>query len=505
MKNSLNLKALPLLAAFCLAAGAAVSCNEKNDSEEEIAVTYSTVAVKGFSLSPDTKVLSHLDSVFFSIDIDHGVIYNADSLPKGTNVSRVIPVITFANSMSEVSLSFHKDNRTDTTVNYLTHPSDSIDFTRPVAMHVVAQDGRTSYDYTLKVNVHESLPDSMIWTSASSSSFPSVSNNPRNQKAVEKEGTVYSLILESDNSLYLSVIPELSNPSEFTLEKLEMPFVPDIKTFTFAGNEFYILSDNGELYATADLKNWENTGETWINILGGYLGSAIGLKEDTTGAVWHCHYPENELITDSEASPEFPVYGQTSPGFIETGWSPQPIAIFFGGRLADGSLTDATWGFDGENWTIISEINPPALEEATLIRYYAFRSDPNNLSVEDFDAWMIFGGRDSESKINESLYLSLDNGLTWILASYFMQLPEEIPALFGADGFVQNSRLSTDLSDIWTTRGLSDLDPDISFNGYDISWNCPYIYIVGGFSSDNTLSKDIWRACLQRLTFTPNF
>ena len=68
-------------------------------SLEEDGIYYSkqNTMVCAFSLQQDTSVLSNLDSIFFTIDLDRSVIYNADSLPKGTNVSAIAINATFMN------------------------------------------------------------------------------------------------------------------------------------------------------------------------------------------------------------------------------------------------------------------------------------------------------------------------------------------------------------------------------------------------------------------------
>ena len=62
------------------------SCNSSDDNYNEYVASQS-VQVSGFRLASNDSVLANLDSVFFSIDLDRGLIYNADSLPVGTNVS----------------------------------------------------------------------------------------------------------------------------------------------------------------------------------------------------------------------------------------------------------------------------------------------------------------------------------------------------------------------------------------------------------------------------------
>ena len=79
-------------------AGAFSSCNKDSDSESFVVAP--NLAVTAFSLKADAKNPG-LDSAYFSIDLEHGVIFNADSLRKGTKVDKVVATITFASEVSE--------------------------------------------------------------------------------------------------------------------------------------------------------------------------------------------------------------------------------------------------------------------------------------------------------------------------------------------------------------------------------------------------------------------
>lgn len=63
-------------------------------STDDVEVIYGSTQVKGFNLKADAKVLSALDSVFFSIDLVNAQIFNADSLPYGTRVNKLVLQIT---------------------------------------------------------------------------------------------------------------------------------------------------------------------------------------------------------------------------------------------------------------------------------------------------------------------------------------------------------------------------------------------------------------------------
>lgn len=492
------LMALPLL-------GWMASCNSDSSTQtEEPAVTISTVAVKQFTLKADNKVLANLDSVFFSIDLNRGLIFNADSLPKGTNISRLIPVITFQTGVMEAKIVMKGGEKTDT-VNYITNSTDSIDFTRDVTLNVTAADGVNKYSYRLKVNVHEQKPDSLMWDRMAVASLPSRLQNPAEQRSVKFGDKVYSLIEENDGSLTMSTTDNLIG-NEWEKNEFTPGFAPDVRSMTATDDALWILADDGSLHTSTDGLTWTATGETWTTIVGPFSGSVLGVKATADG-LSHCHYPAIDGISDPAVDPEFPLTGRTDLQTIPNKWAANPTAIFHGGVKASGDLSDATWAFDGTNWTVINSGNIPAIADATMIGYVDYRKTGAVFQQKEYSVWMLTGGRLSDGSLNKTVYLSGDNGVTWKTASTLMQLPEWFPALTQADGMVISSPLNADLADTWAEKATRSperwLKPAYTLDGYDITWLCPYVYIIGGFGSDGILTDEIRRGAIARLTFTP--
>lgn len=118
--------------------------------------------VSSFSLVANDSLLVNLDSVFFSIDLVNAKIYNADSLPYGTDVSHLVAKIsTMGSSVAELHIP--RPGKSDSIIDYLKRPNDSIDFSNgPVIFHIVALDKSTQRDYSISVNVHKVKPDSLF-------------------------------------------------------------------------------------------------------------------------------------------------------------------------------------------------------------------------------------------------------------------------------------------------------------------------------------------------------
>ena len=503
--NKINIRKLfHGLSILLLAAIFITSCNEKTTETEEIAVTSSAVAIKEFHLTANAKVMSNLDSVFFSIDMDRGVIFNADSLPVGTDVSKLIPVITFANTMTKADLVFKKDNLADTTVNYLTNSTDSIDFTYPVTLNVTAANGTSTYTYLLKVNVHTQVPDSLMWNQLSYMQLPSRFPSPKEQKTVKFKEQAYSLIMEEDNSYTIAISSDIEK-GEWEKQNLDLGFQPVLRSLTSSENSLWMLSENGDLYESVDGFVWNSTGASWIAIIGAYDNDLLGLTKEGE-ELMHCHYNGESSITDGKAATDFPISGFTTPGLIESEWYPLPTLMFTGGITSSGMISSSTWAYDGSTWARIDDVSAPALDGAMMVKYVIFRKTGQVFTQREFDAWLLLGGTLEDGTFNRDVYYSADNGVTWAKASAQLQLPDFMPSLEYADAIVFNSELNADLNSAWTRAGNSSgvsTRSSYYLDGYEIYWDCPYIYIFGGKLPQGALSNEIWKGVLARLQFTP--
>lgn len=489
-----------LLPALILLLGAATSCNSKSESvDDEPAVTISTVAIKSFNLKADTKVLTNLDSVFFSIDLDKGIIFNADSLPKGTKISRLIPVINFQSAMTEAKLIIDGGTEKNDTINYLTNSTDSVDFTKKVTLNVTALDGTSKYTYRIKVNVHTQEPDSLMWSELDKSPLPSRFATPVAQKTVKMGGSAYSLIKENDNTLTMAVSDNLLD-KEWTRTPINLPFEADIRSLEATEKALWLLASDGALYTSADGISWTPTREKWSSIIGAYLDSVLGIK-DTTSGLTHCHYPANDLITDTAVDPQFPLSGRSAFRTFSSQWTPNPTGVFAGGVTAAGEATSNVWAFDGSRWAIINSNALPEIQGMTMVKYVIYRKLDTSIQQKYYEVLLAFAGKKSDGSLNRDVYISYDNGVNWKKASSLLQFPSYVPSLFDADGIVMSSSLDGNLENSLLTR--ASVKPSFTLDGYEITWDCPFIYIFGGMDSQSTLSETVWRGVMARLRFIP--
>ncbi len=509
------MKKLAILSLSAVAAGAFFAgCNSSYDNtiQEDLATD---VIVSSFSLSKDDSILANLDTVFFSIDLQRGRIFNADSLPYGTKINKLVPVITFHQGASAVNLTVKKADGTDTVYNYVTNSKDSIDFSHgPMSMAVTSLYNSFTYNYTIEVNVHKLPADTLVWTKAEYSSLPG-SSNVAGQKTVMTDGTV--LCVTTDGSKYY--LNKTVNPNtDWTSSVITMPAGADLRSFNADGDTYYILA-GGALYRSADAaRTWSSTGVRMNHIYGIYQGRVIGAA-NASGSWQLVQFPQAQAVALPEG---MPVSGTSQPVMFTFPMGDSPQMVMVGGRTADGALTNATWAFDGNSWANISTTPvPKALSGMMLVPYYSFY-EKKAFVYTRYSILLAMGGYDGKTN-NSTVYLSDDCGMTWYEASETMQLPDFMVALHDADAVVVNQTFTDaalkpatagrSLLSSWSPVELAYRIPGSAVIGNSMpgsrateaitSWNCPYIYSFGGVKPDNTLQSTVWRATINRLMFKP--
>lgn len=488
------------LAGLTMVAGLTLgSCNEKEKTEDVTYVLSSNVSVSAFNLKANADIMSNLDSVFFSIDLDRGVIYNADSLPKGTDISGLIPEITYADGVSVAEIT-QEGGKRDGTINYLENPTDSVDFNANVVLKLTAANGETTRSYRIKVNVHKTVPDSLVWDEFASMALPSRMPAPKAQKTLTFRDKVTTFLMEADGSYTISTTSDIFK-GEWEKRGVELAFTPDVRSMAACGDNLYILSAAGDLYASADGKTWTSTGKNWKTIIGGYDDRLLGLKI-TDGILLHVSYPDGE---ESSADVRFPVEGFSNFVVAKNKWSARASGFIIGGRMTDGTLTDATWGYDGESWARIDNGKMPRLLAPTIVPYYIYRQSGVLWIQDEFDVWLGIGGQKEDGSYNRDAYVSYNNGVNWQVANTLMQLPTFIPGMASSDNIVAYAPYSANISDAWTKAADTGRKSKRAWtlDGTEITWECPYIFLFGGHNSESELCNTIWKGVLVRMTYTP--
>lgn len=486
-------------AAVLLACAGFVACN--SSTYENVEQTASAAVVRSFSVDAPDSVMENIDSVFFSIDLVNGRIFNADSLPVGTDVTALTPKITTLEGASAMELTVTRAGKADTVIIYTGNDSETVDFTNPVKLRVVSPDGLTTRDYMISVNVHLMQPDSLAWDTKATFPLPTSLTAPAAQRTARAGSALYVLTQAADGSCSMAVYNGVDDLGPHYLDRAlagvaacAFPFTPRIDTFSGADDgSLYILDSDGNLHRSTDgARTWAAAGRVWTAILGAYGSEMLGIARDASG----------DLTVESTAGRRMalpagmPVDGFSMPVTYNFPMSAEPQLMIVGGRRADGTLSPDTWGFDGSTWVKLSRRPlPEGLEGATLVPYIMIRP-VGAVSTVRQSAMLVFGGRLKSGKLSTVTYVSTDFGVNWRKAGSSLQLPSDIPAMWRAQAIVLSTTLSGDI-----VPGPVSVRARVSRPVE--SWECPFIYLFGACDATGSLYPTVWRGAINSLTFKP--
>lgn len=480
---------------FALALAIAIqltSCNKKTEEPENTYNPASNVALTGFSLKAYPEVAANLDSVYFAIDLRKAEVFNADSLPVGTVISNLVPVLTYPSTVKAVQI-----EAANGVFDYIASPGTGMDMSDGLKITLTSADGLTSRTYNVKINVHRQNPSAFLWNQDKIGTLPGA-ESPIDQKTLIFKGEALCYTIGIDNSLYLSRASAQSR--SWQTEMLDLLFKPHLRTMAAGEENLFVLSDSGELFTSPDGISWTSTGKIWQSITGAYLGSVTGIAASGDNYI-HTAWPEGSL-PETPMEADFPLEGFTNSGTVTTPWSPWPTMILYGGVKQDNGISDATWGFDGERWSIISSNQGPAIYGATLVPYWLARKTSTSWITDDRDAWLLIGGTDADGEANSRIWYSFDNGVNWTMGPEEMSLPENGATIINADALVDIEARSASALDWAKARRRMN----VKVEGTEILWECPIIYFFGGKDprvNHPFVDTDIRRGALAKFTFIP--
>lgn len=485
------------LAMALVALPALVSCNKDNKSDDSVysySTSEQTTLVTGFALQADANILASLDSVHFTVDYDKGLIYNADSLPKGTDISALKVKVDFLNTVSSAVFSITgATSQADTTINYTTSMTKSLDFTGKTVLTVTSADKQLVKDYEVKVLVHKMNPDSLVWPLNWRRDLPGNDGSMQEQKTV-KQGDVYrSMAYDGTTCTLLTA----TVPSQGTWEKqtLDLPFTPDVNTLVASDDALFMLASDGVLYASEDGVEWTSCGVTWHSLLGVYENRALGIVSGTD-SYYHDEFPRSDGFAASVVEEGFPIAHSSDMIVTDNDWTVAQQAIIVGGVDSQGQILNSVWGYDGENWGKINNVHSselPAIADATLFPYYTYKALSGVRRYGLQETWFLMGGKLSDGNLNNKIYLSSTQGITWAQADTTITQASHITPFYGAQAFVVTEQLSTSAPN-GQPRRISSLDG---------TWDCPFIYLFGGYNIEGELLPYVWRGVYLRMTNYP--
>ena len=475
---------------------ALVSCNKDKDDEETYSYSTSTqtTLVTGFALQANNDVLINLDSVHFTVDYDRGLIYNADSLPVGTDISALKVTVHLLNAVSSAVFNItDATKQADTTINYSSSMNTSIDFTGKTILTVTSQDESRVKDYEVKVLVHKVNPDSLVWPQSWRRDLPGYKSGIQH-KAVMLDGAYRIMTHDGAECRLLTALAP--NQAIWDSEVVELPFTPDVSSLVSTGETLYMLDIDGVLYSSDDGRSWTSCGVTWHTLLGCYEDCAMGIIRGSDGGYYHDEFPHGDDFTVTAVEEGFPVSNASGMVEVSNDWTQASQAMIVGGKDSNGNVLNAVWGYDGTRWGKISNNHGqelPGLCDATLFRYYTYTQLKGVRRYGLQNTWFIMGGQLADGSLNDAIYLSNSQGVTWASGDTTYFQPSHMPKFYGAQAFVH--------SETMTASGANYLPRRVQ--SLSATWDCPYLYLFGGYGEDDALLPNVWRGVYIRLTNSP--
>ena len=497
MTNRHPLYILLALAMVTMSLPALLSCNKDKD-EDDSTYSYSTsqqtTLVTGFALQADAEVLASLDSVHFTVDYDNGLIYNADSLPKGTDITELKVTVQFLNGVQSAVFSITGATvQPDTTITYTSSMSKTLDFTGKTVLTVTSSDGSQVKDYDVKVLVHKENPDTLVWPKSWRRDLPGYRHSAIGHKAV-KQGDLYRIMNFNGSESYLLTATS-PNQGEWDKQRVYLPFTPQIQSLAATDDMLYMLDADGVLFSSPDGVEWASCGVTWYSVLGTYEDRVLGIVKGAD-AYYHDEFPHSDGFTADVVEDGFPVSNSSGMIVTDNQWTVSQQAMIVGGLDSEGKLLADVWGYDGRHWGKINNSHTnslPALADATLFSYYTYKALSGVRRYGRQETWYVMGGKLADGTLNNKIYLSNTQGITWTEGDSTITQSSIMPKFYGAQAFVNFETLTANAAAGAPRRVATPVT----------TWECPFIYLFGGYDDQGALLPYVWRGVYTRMTHYP--
>jgi len=341
--------------------------------------------------------------------------------------------------------------------------------------------------------VHKVNPDSLVWPMTWRQDLPGYETSMIAQKAV-RQGDLYRMLSYNGTAYTLQTATQ-PNQGQWDKHVVDLPFTPEIASLSATDEAMYVLSTDGDLYCSADGVEWTSCGVTWHSLLGVYDDRVLGIVSGSDG-YYHDEYPRSEGFASTMVETGFPVAHASDMVVTANEWTISQQAIIMGGIDSDGNVLSDVWGYDGSNWGKINNAHGtalPALADATLFSYYTYHALAGVRRYALQQTWFLMGGKKTDGSLNSDIYLSTTQGIVWAQSDSTVTQASHVPAFYGAQAFVNSETLTTGGASYQPRRVKS----------MDGTWECPFIYLFGGYDENGALLPNVWRGVYIRMTNYP--
>lgn len=371
----------------------------------------------------------------FTIDQAQGLIYNADSLPIGTDVTKVT-VDTLR--LTGYYVTYLKNGQDTIWTN-----TDSIDFTKPVTFKAYALNGAVR-QYQVKLNVHRFDPDSLQWSNLQAPGLQIPAD--AKHKAVYCQEEMY-IFAQMDGGV-LQVTSSADGQNWDGWQPASLPGKADYTSVLALNDRFYILSD-GKLYTSTDGIDWSlaNDSRPFKQLFAASPtnGELYAVSGTDILSITHAGGVVNTIGQASEK--DFPVQNLSYSASVTraNGDIERLVLVGTRGSELENDTTAVVWAklSNEAGWTYYPQasnntLGCPKLKNLATIAYdgklYAFGGD------YDIPGWQT---RPADFKPFKYMYESVDGGISWrprtdkvTLPGEFLDRSADFSYLVGKDNFI---------------------------------------------------------------------
>ena len=510
------MKILPYIIGLCcavLAATGLTACLGSGSEAETIITNYNNAIVTSFSLENNTEVCANLSGYKFTIDNyglsdpeihslypEDGIIFNADSLPKGSIVDSVKVDMKYS---SPDSVYFKLYDPWGKLGQYADYSKDSALFiaSYPDCRLTVVSQGGAKKTYHIKVNVHRVKGDTIEWHNMSEELWDKTAMT--DQRTDTLGGRYYWYTEQDGRSAKVRttlVNGDLNQWEPAADVEVTDGDILDLGTlYSWHGALYAIGKTSQRLLMTTDGTHWHpaDTDLRFAAVLGNQIKTkdvwgkwnkdSLNAIVTVDGTLRFATSADAATWTIAQEIPSgFPVKGFSRPICTEarTNYGNLSSRLYVtGGLTQTGELVAGTWSCDGwnaerqgVNWEWFEQNEMPAMQGATVLEYTLNPTHPKSL-------WLLQPGLTAEGtspsnnlfgQLHTTLYYSEDHGVSWHrLSRHYTQYADNTPIglLSCNSGFCNEE-------------------------GYEMRF-------FGGRMDDGTWKTAVWGGQLNSLTFAP--
>lgn len=396
-------KSLLLLLALVLLAS---SCSEKDNV---VSTSNDYCYISSVILGNVKRKVQNTNVTFSAVDYEMTInqrtnnIENRDSLPYGSQLSRVIATIHFDGS----TLAYREKGSNSEWTSY--NATDSLDLTKPLELFLTSNDNQSSRIYTLKVNVHQQEGDSLFWKQCDNN--VAELTDMTDMKAFVLKDKLF-VLGQKASGITLAERSSTEAEGEWTETPVtDLPATTDIQTLRQYEDMLYLSTNDGSIFSSADAKGWRQEGSTY--------SAPLKLVEKTEK--YYYAISEGKILRSADASTWEEETLDTDATML-----PTTDIRALSAEQANGNNRIILVGQseNSDNTVVWNKMwNDSEKEENAEWIYFPITHDNNipcprleYLNLLPYDGKCIaFGGASiyNSKKALETMYVSQDYGITW--------------------------------------------------------------------------------------------